>query len=172
MNLGNWFRRSGRMTGETARRITGISVPLGGVQWADPGPSQRDRVRDYLLMLEDRRALYNPMWLETDNQVINSLHDIRAASTEALRRFDETDFATVPIRAIREACRRFHDDAQVDFPHMGEHSRSGANAGFFMALGALRATIGQQVAMIIGHYDLEVEGDLATILPQDDKERE
>lgn len=170
--MGNWFRRSGRMTGETARRITGVSIPLGGVQWADPGPSQRDRVRDYLLMLEDRRALYNPMWLETDSQVIGSLHDIRAASTEALRRFDEGDFATVPIRAIREACRRFHDDAQIDFPHMDGGFRHGGSAGFFMALGALRATIGQQVAMLVGHYDLEVEGDLATILPQIDEERE
>lgn len=163
--MGNWFRRSGRMTGDTARRITGVSIPLGGVQWADPGPSQRDRVRDYLLMLEDRRALYNPMWLEAESQVIGSLHDIRAASTEALRRFDENDFATVPIRAVREACRRFHDDAAVDFPHMGGGSRSGTSTGFFMALGALRATIGQQVAMLVGHYDLEVEGDLATILP-------
>jgi hypothetical protein len=164
--MGNWFRRSGRMTGDTARRITGVSTPLVGMQWADPGPSQRDRVRDYLLMLEDRRALYNPMWLEAESQVVGSLHDIRAASTEALRRFDENDFATVPIRAIREACRRFHDDAEVDFPQMGGRPRSGTSAGFFMALGGLRATIGQQVAMLVGHYDLEVEGDLATILPQ------
>ncbi|WP_375399026.1 DUF6650 family protein [uncultured Sphingomonas sp.] len=161
------------MTGDTARRITGISTPAFGISWAEPGPSQRDRVRDYLLMLEDRRVLYNPMWLEVPSQVNASLHEIRSASTEALRQFDEQDFAIVPIRAIREACRRFHDDAAVDYPHMGwSDGRGDGNAGFFMALGALRATIGQQVASLAAHYDLDVEGDLATVLPQIDEEQE
>ena len=168
----SWLRKSGRMTGETARRITGISIPFGGVQWADPGPSQRDRARDYLLMLEDRRVLYNPMWLEVPSQVTDSVHEIRKASTDALRQFDEQDFATVPIRAIREACRRFHDDAQIHVPHMDQPHRHGGSAGFFIALGALRATIGQQVAVLIAHYDLEVEGDLASVLPHIGDENE
>jgi hypothetical protein len=35
-----FLRRSGKVTAETVRRITGISTPIGGVQWSDPGPSE------------------------------------------------------------------------------------------------------------------------------------
>ena len=34
-----WLKRGRRVTGAIARRITGISMPVGGVQWTDPGPS-------------------------------------------------------------------------------------------------------------------------------------
>ncbi len=36
---------------------------------------------------------------------------------------------------------------------------------FFTALGAFRATIGQQIALPAAHYDIDVEGDLVAILP-------
>ncbi|GMA79997.1 hypothetical protein GCM10025880_64140 [Methylorubrum aminovorans] len=35
-----------------------------------------------------------------------------------------------------------------------------------MALGALRATIGQQIAVLAAHYDIDVESDLTSIMPQ------
>ncbi|WP_284210361.1 DUF6650 family protein [Methylorubrum aminovorans] len=108
-------RKAGRVTAETARRITGISLPIGGIQWADPGPSERARVRDFLLALEDRRALYNPMQLEVRGDVEWSLRELRKDCTTALRSLDEGAFAVAAVRAIREACRRFHDDAQLQF---------------------------------------------------------
>lgn len=43
--------------------------------------------------------------------------------------------------------------------------RHDCGPGFFVALGALRATVGQQVAMMAGHYNVDVEGELATIIP-------
>jgi hypothetical protein len=49
----NLFRKGGKVTAETARRITGISTPIGGVQWADPGPSETELVRRFLVFLED-----------------------------------------------------------------------------------------------------------------------
>jgi hypothetical protein len=158
------------MTGDVARRITGISTPLFGILWADPGASQADRVRGFLVELEDRRVLYNPMWLEVPQQVDHSLHEIRRACTAALQDFSADDFAVVPIRAIRAACRRFHDDSNMDFQHFDrrDYGQHDPGAGFFVALGALRATIGQQVAMLAAHYDLEIEGDLATVLPSDE----
>lgn len=164
-----WLKRSTRLTGDTARRLTGISFPLGGVTWADPGPSQREKIRAFLLALEDRRALYNPTCLEVRGDVDHSIHAIRASCTEALKALGEQDFGVVPIRAIRTACRRFHDDAQEVFPHFGGWPRDPhSDAGFFAALGMLRGTVGQQVAMLVAHYDLTVEGDLATILPLGD----
>ena len=169
----DWLRRSTRMTGETARRITGISTVFGGFQWADPGPPQRDRVLHFIQVLEDRRVLYNPSYLEVRGQVIDSLIEIRKACIEALKGFGEKDFAVVPIKAIGAACRRFQDDANLDFPlaHSGQHHHDHIDVGFFVALGALRATVGQQVALLSAHYDIEIDGDLAMVLPEADFDR-
>src|SRR5229473_2533112 len=119
-------KRGERVTAETARRITGISTPLGGIQWADPGPSERELVRRLMLFLEDRRVLYNPSMLEVRSQVDHSIHEIRKECTEALRQLGERAFAAVSIRAIREAGRRYHDDSNLEFrlidfwPHRGD----------------------------------------------------
>lgn len=56
----NFFRKSSKGTAETARRVTGISTPVFGVSWSDPGPSETEIVRRFLVFLEDRRVLYNP----------------------------------------------------------------------------------------------------------------
>jgi hypothetical protein len=71
-------KKGERVTAETARRITGISTPLGGIQWADPGPSERELVRRFMLFLEDRRVLYNPSMFEVRSQVDRSIHGISA----------------------------------------------------------------------------------------------
>lgn len=163
------LKRSERVTAETARRITGISAPfgLGGIQWADPGPSEREQLRRFIVFLEDRRVLYNPAFLEVRSQVDQSIHEIRKECTEALRQLGEKAFAVVPLRAIREACRRFHDDSNLEFRHLDPWPRRGdTDAGFFIALGGFRATVGQHVALLAAHYDLDIEGDLAEVLPK------
>lgn len=162
----NPFKPTARVTAETARRITGISGPFGGVQWADPGPSDRERVRGFLIELEDRRVLYNPDWLEVRSQVDASVSEIRTICTAALKMFASNDFATVSLRNIRAACRRYLDDTTIEFRHARFDGHHGAlTAGAFLALGGFRATVGLEVARLAAHYDLEVEGDLASILP-------
>ena len=59
---------------------------------------------------------------------------------------------------INEQSRHFDDGFQGGW-------RSSAGPGFFVALGAYRATVGHQVALLAAHYDLDIEGDLALILP-------
>lgn len=160
-----------RVTAERARRITGISGPFGGIQWADPGPSDRDRVRDFFLELEDRRVLYNPDWLEVRHQVDMSVLEIRQICTATLKRFSPSDFATLAIRNVRAACRRYLDDSAIEFRHVGFHRNShDMSAGAFLALGAFRAAVGQEVARLASHYDVEIEGDLTTVVPELDEE--
>ncbi|MBB4199194.1 hypothetical protein CCR94_17560 [Rhodoblastus sphagnicola] len=167
--MGNWFKCSGRLTADTARRITGISTPLGGIQWSDGGPSDADVVRRFLIFLEDRRVLYNAEDLEVTSQVERSVHEIREQSTKALQELGPRAFAVSPIRAIRAAGRRFHDDENEEFRFFDAHSRDrGVGPGFFVALGAFRARVGQQVVFLAAHYDIDIEGDLATILPTPD----
>lgn len=97
-----------------------------------------------------------------------SVHEIRRECTDPLRRIGEKSFAAPPIRAIREACRRFHDDENMDFRFFDRLDHHGTGVGFFVALGALRAMVGQQVALLAAHYDIDIEGDLAAVLPQSD----
>jgi hypothetical protein len=77
-----------------------------------------------------------------------------------------------PIRAIRAACRRFLDEPRADFRNLyirdfGDFRDS---AGFFTALGELRATVGAQVAILAVLYKIELEAELATIVPAEDDE--
>jgi len=167
----HWFKRSGKVTAETARRITGISVQFGGISWADPGPSDAEKVRDFIVFLEDRRVLYNARELEVASQVDRSVHDIRAECTKVLQMIAPNGFGANPIRVIRSAARHFQDDQREEFHFFDDHrNRHEGNPGFFVALGAFRATVGQQVAQLAAHYDIDVEGDLATVLPQVDDE--
>lgn len=162
----SWFRKSGKVTAATARRVTGISIPFGGIQWADPGPSDAEIIRQFVLFLEDRRVLYNAMDLEVTSQVDSSVHEIRQECTKTLQALPPKVFAVIPLRAIREAGRRFHDDESEEFRFFdGRHYREGS-PGFFTALGAFRAAVGQQVVLLAAHYDLDIEGDLSAVLPR------
>jgi hypothetical protein len=168
------IRAAKHLTGETARRITGISTPWFGVQWSDPGPSDRERIRRFFIELEDKRVLYNPQWLEVRSQVDTSVDNIRAICTEALKTFSDRDFATLPISNIRAACRRYLDETALEFPCVGfnplDERRGGMSAGAFVALGAFRASVGQEVARLSAFYDLDVQGELATVVPATDEE--
>ena len=161
-----WFRRSGKVTADTARRVTGISSPFGGLQWADPGPSDGKIIARFVLFLEDRRVLYNATDLEEVSQVERSIHEIREECIKTLQVLPPKVFAVIPVRTIREAGRRFHNDQHEEFRFFDRdtHSRGGS-PGFFTALGAYRAAVGQQVALLAAHYDIDVEGDLASTLP-------
>jgi hypothetical protein len=166
-----WFKKSGKVTAAAARRITGISSPFGGIEWSDPGPSEGELVRKFVLFLEDRRVLYNPTYLEVVGQVGHSIHEIRDQCTKTLQALQPKAFAVAPLRTIREAGRRFHDDQNEDYRFFDRRWHGRGSPGFFSALGAFRATVGQQVALLAAHYDFDVEGDLASALPKADHKR-
>src|ERR1700722_11368065 len=83
--MARWFQKTEKVTAEAARRITGISIPFGGISWAAPGPSDAEKVREFILFLEDRRVLYNAQDLEVVSQVERSIHEIREQCTRALQ---------------------------------------------------------------------------------------
>jgi hypothetical protein len=164
--MARWFRRTEKVTAETARRITGISGPFGGISWADPGPSDAENVREFILFLEDRRVLYSAHDLEVVGQVERSIHEIREQCTKTLQALPPKVFAVLPIRIIRAAGRRFHNDQNEEFRFFGGLRHSGEGSpGFFTALGAFRATVGLQAAQLAAHYEIDIEGDLAAVLP-------
>ena len=66
------------------------------------------------------------------------------------------------LRAMRAACRKFLDSAQAQSDWQPFDPR------FSGALGELRGVFGIHVAVIAVKYKLDVEDELATILPQED----
>lgn len=164
-----WFKKPKKVTAEAARRITGFSTPFGGVQLSDPGPSDGATVRRFVIFLEDRRVLYNAMDLEVVSQVERSIHEIREQCTVTLQALPAGAFAISPVRNIRAASRRFHDDQLEEFRFFdSEPPFRRGSPGFFTALGAYRATVGQEVARLAAYYDIDIEGDLASVLPSVD----
>lgn len=79
--------------------------------------------------------------------------------------------AAGPFRAIHAACRRFLDEPHADFRNLsGGLGRFGDRAGFFTALGELRATVGAQIAILAVLYKIELKAELASIVPAEDKD--
>ena len=156
---------------ELARRITGFSVPGFGLQWT-PAEDERKTIRTFLTFLEDRRVLYRPQHLELAGEVERSVLAIRQQCTETLSALPEQSPAVFSVRMIRAACRTFLDQPRADFrnlyPRDFDVDRTGA--GFFMALGELRARVGVQIAILSVRYQVEIEIELAAIVPLEDWE--
>lgn len=74
---------------------------------------------------------------------------------------------------MRAACRRFLTEPPPDFRNLSwnryPEGRAGVHhdgsPGFFVALGELRAAFGTQLAILATGYGLDLEAELAAILP-------
>ncbi|MCW1410746.1 MULTISPECIES: DUF6650 family protein [Rhizobium] len=164
---------------EMLKRITGFSTPAFGIQWTPPA-SDRDAIRKFLALLEDRRALFNPLPAEVEDHVVSSIHMIRAECTTAVGILSKKAPGVAHVRAIGAACRRFLDEPYPTFDdimdrrrdphfdrdeHYGGLRRGTHPAAFFTALGELRAFVGTQIALLSAIYQIEIHGDLVRILP-------
>lgn len=145
---------------EIADRITGFSTPVFGVSW-NPPVLEADIARRLITFLEDRRALYNPYELESPAHVIASVRMIRERLTRDLEQLDRSSALAESLAAMRAACRKFLDSIP------NEHSQAymGSNMVFFSAVGELRGVFGIHIARICVQYGIDVESDLAAILP-------
>lgn len=147
-------------------RLTGFSIPIFGVSWNPPEP-ERKIIRRLFTFLEDRRVLFNPYSLEVESQVTDSVLEIRKELTNTLNQLPEDSKAAQSVRAIRAVCRKFMDEPYPEMPHIGWPMMPGreASAGFFVALGELRAVFGTHLAILAVQYGINIEEDLASILP-------
>ncbi len=166
--------QKGRIAAKSlAHRLTGFSLPFFGVQWTPPA-DEREIVRGLLTALEDRRVLFVPYHLEVVSQVTSSVVQMREILTKTLQTLPETSRAAGSVRAMRAACRRFLEEPAPDFRNLmrWHGARHGADEegspSFFVALGELRATFGTHIAALAYQYGLDVEPDLASILPFSD----
>jgi hypothetical protein len=154
---------------EIINRLTGISCPIFGISW-NPPKTDRAIVRRILTFLEDRRVLYSPSEIEVPDHCVQSVLRIREFLTDELAMFQSKDSIAGSVRAMRSACRKFlntiqaeDDNRIVRFAHSPGHY---ASWEFNQALGELRGVFGVHIARLAAQYGLDVEDDLAKILPE------
>jgi hypothetical protein len=139
---------------EIATRLNGVQAFNVGAQWVASEP-ERKIVRDVLTFFEDRRVLFNPCAWELPNEVTDSVLRIREQLTQALQRLGEDSKAAPAMRAMRATCREYLDRSQQRYGH---HDLS-------VDLGRLRALFGTQIAFLAYVYRIDLEEDLASIIP-------
>lgn len=152
---------------EIASRITGFSVPVFGVSWNPPEP-EIAVARRVLAFLEDRRVLFNPYHLEVADQCVQSVVMIRTFLTTEISGLAADSELGEHLRGIRAACRKFLND--MPSGHGGTLRLNWRGPEFFTQLGELRAAVGLRLAAIATMHGLDIEGDLASTLPEDDRD--
>jgi hypothetical protein len=146
---------------QLAKRLTGISTPIGGLSWTPP-VDERAVAKQLVVFLEDRRALFMPYDLEVGMYVVDSIQEIRKRLSKDLEKISRSSILGESISAMRASCRKFLTETQGD-PKGRHHWRM--EGQIWQALGELRAIFGIHIARIACAYNLEVEQQLERILP-------
>jgi hypothetical protein len=153
---------------EVARRLTGISCPIFGISW-DPGVAKVASARRVLSYLEDRRVLYAPWNVEIPEHCVDSVLEMRRFLTEQLGQLDDHDENIAPhLQAMRASCRQFlaTTDGLRDGPMGLQPGMWGTQGWMFNdALGEMRAVFGIHIAQLSSKFGIDIEDDLAVILP-------
>jgi Family of unknown function (DUF6650) len=158
---------------EAKRRLTGLTLPTvlgtggGGVTWTVEA-GDRALVDSALQYLEDRRVLYDLIYVEIPLYCIESVREMRTHFAGFIAESQSPELRN-PLRAIQAACRQFLTDVEAirDLVDDRDRLQSGgiANWQFNQALGSLRARIGTSVAILIETFDVDVDEHLAEIMP-------
>lgn len=152
---------------EVVSRVTGLSVPIFGVQW-NPPEAECVAARRVLAFLEDRRVLYVPSEMELPHHCVESVLRIREFITAELGKLNSDQELAQSLRAMRAACRKFLATVQADdqrIVQFGAHQGHYASWVFNGAVGELRGVFGVHVARLAASHGLDVEDELASILP-------
>ncbi|MRH02427.1 hypothetical protein GIY21_19185 [Xanthomonas sontii] len=152
---------------EIASRLTGISSPVFGVSW-NPPESDRAIARRVIAYLEDRRVLYVPSEAELPEHCIHSVLEIRRFLTNELGSLPPDGSIAQALSAMRAACRKFLETVQADNGVIVRHGSSHGHYAswvFIGALGELRGVFGVHIAALAAAYGLDIEQQLAAIIP-------
>jgi hypothetical protein len=144
-----------------AHSLADDSVPVFGVSFK-PSEAEREIVRKLIAFLEDHRVLYNPFDIEMPQYVEQSITEIRRELTGILETLDDDSEISQHVRAMRLACREF---LKQMIPDSQRRHKVRGDAEFATALAKLRTTFGIHLAQLCVKYGIDVEEELAVILP-------
>lgn len=144
-------------------KITGLSTPIGGLEW-QPSKSELATAKSIVNFLEDRRVLYNPAELEMPHHCIASVIEIRHFLTQEIDGLRDRSQLKRNLKIMRAACRKFLDSSpEPDRTHYVSHS----SWVFYSNLGELRGVFGACLREIVLSCALDVEQELASIIPME-----
>ena len=141
--------------------MTGISTPFGGVQW-EVRDGDREIARRVVSILEDRRMLWVDHAYEVPSECAYSASKTRDALTEQIA----TKGIGTELSALLKEMRRLFANFMTVAPRarLDRHAPYGADP-FSAALGALRAAIGERLAVLVATCKLDVDDELKAIIP-------
>ena len=148
-----------------AYQPTGIGAFGFSVNW-EKVPGDHDVARRVITFLEDRRLLFGERHSEDELHCVHSAIEIRRFLTEELSNAKPGKSLAESLRAMRTAMRAFVDAAGPDACNFRYHHGHMTDS-FSLALGELRSRVGLHLALIADQYGIEIEPDLALILPPD-----
>lgn len=166
-------RRAG--LSKTTSRLTGLDVFGFGASW-EPATSDAAVAESVVRYLEDRRVLYASADVEVAEHCIASVLEIRRELTEVLSQGGVGPVLGGSLRAMRASCRAFLERLRLD-PNLDQfeivrryHDDPYRPIGLHdwvlnQAIGELRGVFGVHIALMAARYGIEVEEDLASILP-------
>lgn len=156
---------------EVANRITGISCPFFGVSWNPPEP-ERKVAKRVITYLEDRRVLYSPYELEVPMHCVESIIEVRRYLTNELGSTTKDSEIEKSLKALRAACRKFLDKVgnNTDTRYLRHPFDNISSWTFISGLGELRGVFGIHIAKMAVSYGIDIEKDLASIIPEIDQE--
>ena len=155
---------------DIASRLTGISSPIFGVSW-NPPETERSVAKRVISFLEDRRVLYSPNSMEVPEHCVESVVEIRRVLTTEIAKLEENAELAASLRAMRAACRKFLNTVQADegrIVRFGFHAGHYASWTFNGALGEMRGVFGIHIAKLATAYGIDVEDELAVVIPDED----
>lgn len=158
-----------------ANKITGFSTPFGGVQW-EPATLDGEVARTVLTFFEDRRVLFAPHRLETNEHSVNSVLEIRHFLTKILVAGGISEELYNRLDKIRIACQIFmsrlgitaYGDPSAAKIIMNMVNRSGRRRHLDNELERLRKIVREQLRSMIAEYKLKPQGPLAKALGYSD----
>ncbi|MCZ2261371.1 DUF6650 family protein [Isoptericola sp. QY 916] len=136
-------------------RITGVSTAVGGTQW-EYLKSDAEIARRVIRILEDHRMLWQSMAMEVPAYAIASASDARKALTQELMTEGIGRDLELLLRQIRKLFMNFMTFAE---------SGVGSEIAFVEALTVLRTAVGERLAALVAMYELDVDEDLRSIIP-------
>lgn len=144
------------------KNITGISTPFFGIQW-EPPVVESDVAREIIVFLEDRRVLYGPEEQEGPSYCRQSVEKIREMLTDRMPRVSSSSEINKLLGNLRTQCKRFCDEiGSPSFPNLAVPVQKSI---LKRELEKLRLVAGKVIGALSVSYGIDVEDELASIIP-------
>ena len=138
-------------------KITGVSVPFGGVSWEYTEPEKK-YIQDLFFYLESKRVLTNPMDMEIKAWCEQSAIEIRNTLDSVLSKADYHQDTINCIRSMMNACNVFLDDMRkVDITGIIYKNNHGdwEHSGYSAAMKKFRKVFRDNIQFLSSAYGLE-----------------